>query len=81
MWDSGHSITELSHWQTLGQHIHEMVGNKKVTGGMVIKQLFGNYWYAWFVSFYLISMFHNESVFREFLIDTKTKFNYEYFLF
>ena len=57
VWDSGHSITELSHWQTLGQHIHEMVGNKKVTGGMVIKQLFGNYWYAWFVLFYLISMF------------------------
>jgi putative transposase len=29
----------------------------------------------------VISMFQNETVFREFLIDTKTKFNYEYFRF
>ena len=57
LWDSGHSITELSHWQTLGQHIHNTFGNKKVSGGMVIEQMFGNYWYAWFVLFYLISMF------------------------
>ncbi len=57
LWDSGHSITEPSHWETLGKHIHNMVGNKKVTGGTVIEQLFGNYWYAWFVLFYLISMF------------------------
>ncbi|MFC1493820.1 DUF6159 family protein [Thermodesulfobacteriota bacterium] len=57
LWDSGHSITELSHWETLGQHIHKMGESKKVSGGMVIEKLFGNYWYAWFVSFYLISMF------------------------
>ena len=57
LWDSGHSVTELSHWETLGQHIHNMVGNKKVSGGVVIEQLYGNYWYAWFVLFYLISMF------------------------
>lgn len=57
LWDSGHSITELSHWETLGQHIHNMVGNKKVSGSMVIEQMLGNYWYAWVVLFYLISMF------------------------
>ncbi len=57
LWDSGHSITEPSHWETLGQHIHEIFENKEISDGTKIEKLFGNYWYAWFVSFYLISMF------------------------
>lgn len=57
LWDSGHSITEPSHWEALGQHIHKMADGNEVTGSMVIEKLYGNYWYAWFVLFYLISMF------------------------
>ena len=28
LWDSGHSVTELSHWETLGQHIGKIFENK-----------------------------------------------------
>ena len=57
LWNSGCSITELSHWETLGQHIGKIFENKEISGGIKIENLFGNYWYAWFISFYLISMF------------------------
>lgn len=57
LWNSGHSVTELSHWEALGQHIGQIIKNRQVSDGIKIETLFGNYWYAWFVLFYLVSMF------------------------
>lgn len=57
MWDSGYSITELSHWEALGQHMGQLVENKEVTDGGKIETMFGENRFAWFALFYLISMF------------------------
>lgn len=57
LWDSGHSITDVQHWQALGKHFGELVENEKAGGPITIETLTGKNWFVWFAVFYLISMF------------------------
>ena len=57
LWDSGHSITDVQHWEALGKHVGELVENQKAGGPITIETLTGKNWFVWFAVFYLISMF------------------------
>ena len=57
LWDSGHSITDVQHWEALGKHFGELVENEKAGGAITVETLTGKNWFVWFAVFYFISMF------------------------
>ena len=64
LWDSGHSITEFSHWEALGEHYGNlgeqygnMLENQEKEPGTIIKMIFTKTVLAWCALYYLISIF------------------------